>query len=285
MAGRRLRRSIRDLLMERGIEDPEITIAGLANSYTHYVTTIEEYSGQRYEAASTLYGPHTLGAYIQEFKRIVSDLLVGNTSASAKPPEDLSKKQISLIPPVTADLIGLGKKFGSVAIEPKTNYTRGKDTVVASFRSANPRNYQELGKTFLTVEYLHDDSSWETVFNDGDWCTRYYWKSTTDLPGVSFAEISWDIPPETPQGIYRICHYGSRRTLLGDFERTLLHAPDWWTFDGFGSIAIGVAFQFAKASQYFSDLVWMALDGVDRSSTKDFSGCTQGFLVQIDQAL
>ena len=108
MAGRRLRKEIRTVLTERGVEDPHITIAGLANSYTHYVTTFEEYAGQRYEAASTLYGPHTLSAYIQEFKRITVDLIEGRESESDEPPDDLSKKQLSLIPPVQFDMIGWG---------------------------------------------------------------------------------------------------------------------------------------------------------------------------------
>jgi neutral ceramidase len=110
MAGRRLRRAIRHLLVDKGVEDPEITIAGLANSYTHYVTTFEEYAGQRYEAASTLYGPHTLSAYIQEFERITSDLMDGNQSQTDEAPADLGKRQLSLIPPVEFDMIGLGRK-------------------------------------------------------------------------------------------------------------------------------------------------------------------------------
>jgi neutral ceramidase len=43
-------------------------LAGLSNTYTHYITTFEEYEKQRYEAASTIYGPHTLLAYLQQVK-------------------------------------------------------------------------------------------------------------------------------------------------------------------------------------------------------------------------
>ncbi len=42
-----------------------IVIAGLSNTYTGYVATPEEYDVQRFEAAATAYGRHTLGAYIQ----------------------------------------------------------------------------------------------------------------------------------------------------------------------------------------------------------------------------
>ena len=47
-----------------------MVIAGLANTYADYITTPEEYSVQRYEGASTIYGPYTLVAYIQEFNKL-----------------------------------------------------------------------------------------------------------------------------------------------------------------------------------------------------------------------
>ena len=103
MAGRRLRAAIDDVLAAHGITDNEVVIAGLANSYTHYVTTIEEYAGQRYEAASTLYGPHTLSAYMQEFRRLTNDMFEGNPSHSDEPPQNLEAKQISLILPPGID--------------------------------------------------------------------------------------------------------------------------------------------------------------------------------------
>ena len=43
----------------------KIVIAGLTGTYSSYITTFEEYGVQRYEGASTLFGPHTLDAYIQ----------------------------------------------------------------------------------------------------------------------------------------------------------------------------------------------------------------------------
>lgn len=110
MAGRRLRKAITDSVPAMGVKDPIVTIAGLSNSYTHYVATIEEYEGQRYEAASTLYGPHTLSAYIQEFVRITTDLLSDQTSATSGPPADLSDVQISLIPDVVVDTVEVGTK-------------------------------------------------------------------------------------------------------------------------------------------------------------------------------
>ena len=66
MSGRRLREAVAGAAMEMG-EEMKVVIAGLSNTYTHYVATWEEYQKQRYEAASTIYGPHTLAAYIQQY--------------------------------------------------------------------------------------------------------------------------------------------------------------------------------------------------------------------------
>lgn len=312
MAGRRLRRAVRDILVkEGGIDDPIITIAGLANSYTHYVTTVEEYAGQRYEAASTLYGPHTLAAYIQEFQRITRDLLEGKASTTDEAPKDLSKKQISLLPPVELDTIGIGKKvraletacvmehfylnllisvisfdimpfskqFGSVTIDASEQYAVG-ETVFVSFHSANPRNNQRIEDTFLTVDMLENDGSWKTKYVDGDWCTQFFWKSGFLYFGVSFGEITWDIPPETPQGLYRICHFGTRRTLLGDTTAAFLDAPDWLTSSALGSMAFNMVVDIFKLAMKYSESVRSRWDLLSEPRYKDFSGCSRTFLVK-----
>ena len=75
---RRLRDAISQKVMEttRGSEDDtKIMLAGLSNVYTHYITTYEEYQKQRYEGASTIYGPHTLRAYLQQYAYLTEKLL------------------------------------------------------------------------------------------------------------------------------------------------------------------------------------------------------------------
>jgi neutral ceramidase len=53
------REAVRTKLIANGIigNDAYVVIAGPANTYGHYVTTIEEYGVQRYEGASTIFGP------------------------------------------------------------------------------------------------------------------------------------------------------------------------------------------------------------------------------------
>jgi hypothetical protein len=49
----------------------QVVLSGLSGTYSSYITTWEEYQVQRYEGASTLYGPHTLDAYIQTVLELV----------------------------------------------------------------------------------------------------------------------------------------------------------------------------------------------------------------------
>lgn len=78
MAGRRLREALakqydaaRSRTREAVNPVATVVISGYANAYSQYITTPQEYAKQHYEGASTLFGPHTLDAYIQEFCRLV----------------------------------------------------------------------------------------------------------------------------------------------------------------------------------------------------------------------
>ena len=59
MAGRRIREDVMAVYAERG-RKVHVILAGLANTYSNYVATFEEYQIQRYEGGSTLFGPYTL---------------------------------------------------------------------------------------------------------------------------------------------------------------------------------------------------------------------------------
>lgn len=234
MAGRRLRKKVEDLVRASGTiaEDQTIhvTIAGLANGYSSYVTTFEEYQAQRYEAASTIFGPHTLDAYLQEFARLTNDLLTGSASQSGPPPEDLSDQLIELMPPAKFDRVPAGTAFGDVTKDVLPSYSPSQ-IASAAFRSANPRNNPRAGGTFLKVQKsqttVHDgkdfqsfSETWTDVAYDGDWETKFHWMNKVDDPlafgvsGVSIATIEWAIPTGA-YGTYRICHYGDSKQLLG----------------------------------------------------------------------
>lgn len=60
MAGRRLRDAVKRVLYSGGSDldsNAHIVIAGLANTYSQYVTTFEEYQVQRYEVCIAKLNP------------------------------------------------------------------------------------------------------------------------------------------------------------------------------------------------------------------------------------
>ena len=78
MAGRRLKETILNELEDSAIDC--LALATYANDYALYITTKEEYEKQHYEGAATLFGPYTLMAYQQEFKKLAQALKHGDRS-------------------------------------------------------------------------------------------------------------------------------------------------------------------------------------------------------------
>ena len=114
MSGRRLRKTIREKVERVSkVKYVKVVVAGLSNSYTHYVTTFEEYQMQRYEAASTIYGPHTLQAYQQQYAFLAENLALNIPISDEGPhPPNLYDEQISFISPVIMDNPPVGHSFG-----------------------------------------------------------------------------------------------------------------------------------------------------------------------------
>ncbi|XP_032347292.1 neutral ceramidase isoform X1 [Camelus ferus] len=228
MSGRRLRQAVQEEFAAYGMPNMTVVISGLCNVYTHYITTYEEYQAQRYEAASTIYGPHTLSAYIQLFrvlaKAIATDT-VANLSRGPEPP--FFQQLITPLIPNIADRAPIGKNFGDVLQPVKSTYTVG-EVVEVIFVGANPKNSAEnqTHQTFLTVEkYEATSATWQIVHNDASWETRFYWHK--GLLGLSNATIQWHIPDTAQPGIYRIRYFGHSRkqdllkpTVILSFEST-----------------------------------------------------------------
>ncbi|KAG9042279.1 hypothetical protein FS837_011082 [Tulasnella sp. UAMH 9824] len=221
MSGRRLREAMRIKLIEDGIvgEDAYVVAVGPANTYAHYTTTREEYGIQRYEGASTLYGPNTLDAYIHLYTGLANYLSqdVMEQPPSGPIPEDLTPNAISLQKPVVKDSVPPFRKFGDVLEEPSPFYSRG-ETVEAVFRGANPRNNLRLEETFLAVEQAVTDGEWRVVRTDSHPSTTFRWKRTQELMGFSTITITWTIEDYTPDGDYRIVYYGDAKHIGGNIE-------------------------------------------------------------------
>ncbi|XP_010517085.1 PREDICTED: neutral ceramidase [Camelina sativa] len=223
MAGRRLRDAVKSFLISLNSKEfgnnLHVVIAGLTNTYSQYIATFEEYEVQRYEGASTLYGPHTLTAYIQEFKKLATALVNGQTLPRGPQPPDLLDKQISLLSPVVVDSTPLGVSFGDVKadVPPKSTFRRGQQ-VNATFWSGCPRNDLLTEGSFAVVETLQDGGTWVPVYDDDDFSLKFKWSRPAKLSPESQATIEWRVPQSAAAGVYRIRHYGASKSLFGSIS-------------------------------------------------------------------
>lgn len=218
MSGRRLRESIKKSLIQHNLGDQETVIihSGPANGYASYCATFEEYQHQRYEGASTPYGPYTLQAYMKAFDELVYMMANPNnhTIKSEKLP-DYTKQGFNFSPRYRSDQPHIFHSFGDVLIDVSEYYSKRilptPFVVSATFVAGNPRNDPMLGKTFLTVEKKEDDDQWKVVRTDNDYDTRFIWKYKHQLLGISEATVEWHVSNNVEPGIYRLGYMGNSR--------------------------------------------------------------------------
>jgi neutral ceramidase len=214
MAGRRMRERIKSTLIQydKATQDTKIVISGLTNAYSGYTTTYEEYIAQRYEAASTMYGPHTLAAYIQEMDKLAMAIGEGVSVPSGETPQNLSSHLHTFNPGVVFDSHPIGSSFGAIHTDVQPQYKRG-DVISVAFWGAHPKNDYMIMKSFLTVEQLQTDGSWTIIRTDADWDTRFHW--TRHWISESIVTIQWFTDNNSPTGTFRIKTYGNSKAITG----------------------------------------------------------------------
>ncbi|KAB8219529.1 Neutral/alkaline nonlysosomal ceramidase [Aspergillus novoparasiticus] len=230
MSGRRWKATIAGAAQSvLSISDPIVVLASPADSYAHYVTTEEEYTVQRYEGASTLYGPNQLAAYVNLSLSYLPYLGVPNAVAQLpKLPEGprppvTTNYSLAFVPGVAFDSPPVGHSFGDV-LSSSTPYSyMVGDYVSATFVGANPRNDLRLEKTYAAVE-MNIDGIWEVVRTDADWNLVFEWKQTNVLLGTSQVTLTWHIEDSyylsgwgnaLQRGIYRLHYYGESKNMFG----------------------------------------------------------------------
>ncbi|KAL4575417.1 hypothetical protein LXL04_022260 [Taraxacum kok-saghyz] len=228
MSGRRLRESVKQTLISNSNgefdNDTHIVIAGLTNTYSQYIATPEEYEQQRYEAASTLYGPHTLSAYIQEFNKLAESIVRGRKIITkGPPPPDLSSVQIKLLLDPSGESPPPGINFGDmkrdVSIPKSGSFSKG-DKPIAVFWSPNPR-YDLLSEgTYALVEMLQE-KRWVASYDDDDFSLIFKW-NVDNGSSNGFASLEWEVPDTASNGVYRFRHFGS-------FKRTIVSTIEYFT--------------------------------------------------------
>lgn len=208
MAGRRLRLALMDALQDAGIS--YVVVAGLANGYSDYLTTREEYASQQYEGGSNTFGPWTLEALQQEFVRLADALRQGKKPMSpyAVPDRHLIKTTFIHHPRMDSGSLPEGAHFGDVITQPKTQYQLdplNATLVNATFHAANPRLDLRQESSYVYVDKLSTDGSWEEVANDDSWQVKlaFTWNKGEGKDAL-FATVTWAIPADATTGTYRI---------------------------------------------------------------------------------
>jgi neutral ceramidase len=171
------------------------------------------------QGASTLYGPHTLSAYVQEFQKLATAMVTNKEVPTNLQPPDLLNRQIGLLPGVIVDETPPGVTFGDVRSDVPANSTFRKGSVVnATFYSACPRNDLLTDGTFALVEKLDGGSDWVPVYDDDDWSLRFKWSRPFPVSPMSFATLEWRVPEDAPSGVYRLRHFGASKPLIGSIN-------------------------------------------------------------------
>ncbi|XP_023951474.2 neutral ceramidase-like [Bicyclus anynana] len=212
MAGRRMKDVVGKVMEQRGLE-PRVAVSSLTNEYIHYVCTFEEYQVQRYEAASTIYGPHTLDIFLSKFQEFTVAAIDGTNVPAGPEPNDYVNSTITLIVPVMLDTSAIGSSFGDVIEEPPEIVNRG-DTVRAVFVGANPRNDLRQESSYLLVERL-ELGHWITVATDADWETRFLWEREPESNTASRVTIEWNVPSDAISAQHRVVYRGASRLVGG----------------------------------------------------------------------
>lgn len=215
MAGRRWKEAIRASASATGITgnaEPIVVLGGPANSYTHYIATEEEYGIQRYEGASTLYGPHTLNAHINLTTRYLPYLHSDNVEKPSPGPQPpiYTNKSLSFVTGVAFDRAPFFYSFGDILTDVRPTYAPST-TASVKFVGANPRNDLRLEDTYVAVEQLLD-GSWTRVRDDSDWSLIFRWYRTSSVLGTSEVTVEWEIEEWANRGTYRMRYWGASKT-------------------------------------------------------------------------
>lgn len=209
-AGRRLRDAVLDTLQDAGVD--YAVIAGLSNTYIHYLTTREEYRAQNYEGAANVFGPWSEEAVRQEYVRLARHLRDGTPVQSPYAAASFVDNTPLLrhLPIVDDGRLPAGTAFGDVAEQPAARYTLSateRTVVAARFYAGHPRRDLLRGSSYLYVERL-DGEQWTVVATDNDWSTYFTYQPRAD-GAANLALVQWQVPAGTRAGTYRIRHQGA----------------------------------------------------------------------------
>lgn len=226
MSGRRIRQHLLDVLAPVGVS--KLVVASVTNDGAGYMTTREEYAAQQYEGASTMFGPWTQAAVLQESLKLARKMRDAEPTTSPEVTSDRANLQLQ---PGPVELPSPWGSPGDVLTQPPAEAVAG-DAIAFEIVAGHPDNDPRIQQSYVYVEKQSPDGRWHTVVEDRDPRLVYVWKPDTRIPastdpfgnptgagvnqmlGVSSggrAEVIWSTPRNLKLGVYRLRVVGASR--------------------------------------------------------------------------
>lgn len=200
MTGRRIKAAVQAVLPA----NTPVVISALSNAYAGYVASRDEYELQRYEAASTHFGPDEQPVLSHLFAQLAVAMVHHQPVAAGPTPPDWIASKTNQQAGVLFDDKPPAVSFGAVHEDVKPMYHAG-EIVKAVFWSGHPKNNYRTQNTFLAVQQ-EMKGQWKTIRTDNDFDTEFHW--TRYGASYSLATVIWHIPADVEKGNYRLVQYG-----------------------------------------------------------------------------
>eukprot|EP01080_Neovahlkampfia_damariscottae_P005587 gene5587-9403_t len=241
MSARRLTKNLKKSLIEKKLigKEAKVILTTVANGYTHYTTTPEEFTKFRYEGASTLFGNYQLNAFHQELDNLIQ-FMVENKKPKVesyqiqKETENLKifsthtgfQKFTDSFDSVVHKFIykflpkksKAERKFGSLKLSPKVKYQFG-EIVKIQFVGNHLRIGFQKFDTLMTVEKKNKNQKWDVIKTDAHIETKIYEES---LNGCYLITLEWEITSDITPGIYRVTYFG-----MDEKIKTFVNSPEF----------------------------------------------------------
>lgn len=165
-AGRRFTATIDEVLETSNVKGKLVFVTSLANGYTGYTVTPEEYARQFYEGGHTLYGPKSTPFLADKFASIVEDLVIKGNFADLPARKELSFKTCHYFHPVANP----SKTKTNVAVLNHPSYQEKSDSGEECWSFCFfDRHFSELNFNvpLLRIEVCEEEGRWEPLVIDG----------------------------------------------------------------------------------------------------------------------
>jgi neutral ceramidase len=210
MSGRRIREALRVSAKKLGVD--HVVIAGLANDYSGYVSTPEEFAFQHYEGAHTLYGPKTYDVHLKTFMEITKSLQVSDSDDNQTTAPEYFRPLGNFLFPTKVDGKAPWEKVGDFLRQPRPNFVPG-DRLSFVVRSGLPTRFRDQAEIFVLERKRN--SSW--VRQELPRLTQVEWRREKLPLCFNCSRLELRLPSsELESGDYRVVQRGLWKPLLGE---------------------------------------------------------------------